>query len=151
MALGEFKMFQMKSKRQREKEEREYAIWAFPYGELQKAKLTDLIKELNPKASIKLSLASFLTCKELFDKALEDTGSQEDAIYTMVNVIKNYNQLIKSDEMPMYLALVLADAEIEEKCEYPSADDMRIRIQELDDVKKANKRSIFKRNKEVMN
>ena len=147
MALGEFKMFQWKSKAQREKEEKEYAAWAFPHGEKQKENLSALIRELKPKASIPLCMASFLTCKELFGNTLEVSESREETVEKMLNVIGNYNQLIKNDEMPMYLALVVADADLDEECEYPSAEEMRTRIQELADLKKDKKLRLFKKKK----
>jgi len=145
MALGEFKMFQWKSKEQREKEAREYATWAFPHGEKQKENLGALILELKPKASLPLSMASFLTCKELYERTLESSESRESAVEKMLNAIGNYNQLIKSDEMPMYLALVLADADLDEECEYPAIEEIRVRIQELNDLKIAKKFSLFKK------
>ena len=148
MALGEFKLFQFKSKKQREKEEREYALWAFPYGDLQKENLAALIQELIPKISVPLGLASFLTCKELFENTLEDSQSRDDAIDKMLNVIKSYSQLINKAEMPMYLALVLADAEVDEDCRYPAPDEMRASIQELEDLIEKPKRRFFKKKTE---
>ena len=145
MALGEFKLFQFKSKKQREKEEREYALWAFPYGDLQREKLGDLIMELIPKASLPIYLASYLTCKELFDNTLEDAESRDSAINKMINGIGSYGQLIKKNEMPMYLALVLVDAEIDEKCEYPPIDEIRAKIQELTDLREVKKPKIRKK------
>jgi len=147
MALGEFKMFQWKSKEQRDKEAREYAAWAFPHGEKQKENLGALILELRPKASLPLSMASFLTCKELFERTLESSESRENAVDKMLNSIGNYNQLIKSDEMPMYLALVLADTDLDEECEYPSIEKMHVRIQELSNLKTVKKFSLFKKKK----
>jgi len=147
MALGEFKLFQFKSKKQREKEEKEYAAWAFPYGDIQKEKLGDLIKELIPKASIPICLASYLTCKELFDTAIEDTETREEAINRMINNVGSYGQLIKKNEMPTYLALVLVDAEIDEKCEYPPIDEIRAKIQELTDLREVKKTGLFKKKK----
>ncbi|MDR2570655.1 MAG: hypothetical protein LBD23_10230 [Oscillospiraceae bacterium] len=126
MPLGDFKLFQFKSKKQREKEEKEYAAWAFPYGDLQKANLSALINELIPKGTKPLHLAAYLICKELYNSTLEDSRSQEDAINKMIKGIKGYTQLIKKNEMPMYLALVLADANIDDKCEYPSAAEIRV-------------------------
>ena len=151
MALGEFKLFQMKSKKQRDKEAREYAAWAFPYGDTQRDKLSALICELLPKPSGSIGLASFLTCKELYERTLEDSESPEEAIDKMVNVIRNYSQLIRNEEMPIYLALVLADAELDEKCEYPTVDEMRSRIQGLTDLKKEKKLRLFKKKKESKN
>jgi len=147
MALGEFKLFQFKSKKQREKEEKEYAAWAFPYGDNQKEKLGDLIKELIPKASIPICLASYLTCKELFDTAIEDTETREEAINRMINNVGSYGQLIKKNEMPTYLALVLVDAEIDEKCEYPPIDEIRAKVQELTDLREVKKTGLFKKKK----
>ena len=147
MALGEFKLFQFKSKKQREKEEREYAVWAFPYGDLQKDKLGELIKELIPKASLPIHLASYLTCKELFDNALEDTENRDEAIDRILNNIGSYGQLIKRNEMPTYLALVLVDADINEECEYPPIDEIRAKIQELTDLRMEKSPKLFKKKK----
>ena len=148
MALGEFKFFQMKSKRQREKEAREYAAWAFPYGDLQRERLTELVRELFPKGHLEINLASFLTCKELYENLLEDTESRDTAIDSMINVMRSYGNLIKAGEMPTFLALVLADAEIDERCEYPSVNEMQERIQELTAMKKDTKLKLFKKRKE---
>jgi len=140
MALGEFKLFQFKSRKQIEKEEQEYALWAFPYGDIQRERLCALIRELYPKASVPLHLASFLTCKELYEGVLKDTGSSEEAIDKMINTIKKYGELIRKNEMPMFLALVLADAEVDENNEYPPAEAIRIKTQELMEMKKGKKK-----------
>ena len=147
MALGEFRLFQFKSKKQMEKEEREYAAWAFPYGDMQRDNLTALVRELIPKASTSLCLASFLTCKELYESTLEDSESKDKAVDNMINVMRSYGQLIKKDELPIYLALVLADADIDEKCEYPSADEIRALTQELTDMRKSKKTGLFNKKK----
>ena len=140
MALGEIKLFQFKSKKQQEKEERQYAEWAFPYGEQQRENLTNLIKEINPKASIPICLASFLTCKELYEDVLENSDSPEEATEKMLKVIKNYSQLVRAKEMPLYLTLVLADANIDETCNYPSKEEIQIKINELETIRKAPKK-----------
>jgi len=135
MALGEFKMFQFKSREQREKEEHEYAVWAFPYGDLQRENLTALIRELKPKESVPIFLTSFLTCKEIYESTLQKSESRENTIEKMLNEIKRYNQLIRPKEMPMYLALVLVDKDLDERCEYPPIDVIKAKIQELEDMK----------------
>jgi len=143
MALGEFKWFQWKSKKQLEKEAQQYAAWAFPHGDIQREKLTALFKELKPKEAVEIILASFLTCKELYEDALEDSESREDAVKRSMNSIRGYSQLVKKDDATMYLAVVLADADIDELCEYPSVEEIRVRIQELNELlikKKKNKK-----------
>jgi len=153
MALGEFRLLQFKSREQSEKEEREYAGWAFPYGDLQKENLSALMLELNPKVTIQFALVSFLTCKELFERTLKryeaQEGTQEyhkaheSSVSTMLNDVRVYKQLIKTKEMPMYLALVLADEDIDERCEYPSVDEIRESIQILEGMKKDSGWKLF--------
>lgn len=46
------------------------------------------------------------------------------------------------------LAVVLADAEIDENCNYPSVDEMHEKIQKLRDMKKQTKISLFKKKKD---
>ena len=134
MALGEFKLFQYKSKDQREKEQKEYAAWAFPYGELQKTNLTALLTELRPKESEQILMFSFLTCKEIYKNAAENTESREEIIRKALSSAKRYKQIMKNADLSMYLAVVLADADIDEMCEYPSADEIRVSMQEIDTV-----------------
>ena len=149
MALGEYKLFQFKNKEQREKEAREYALWAFPFGDTQRELLTALIKELDPKAHIQISLTTFLTCKELYENTLGESESREEAVDKMINIIKSYGQLIRKDEMPMFLALVLADADVDETCVYPSADELRVNIQKLKDMRKVGKFKLWLNKKEL--
>jgi len=146
MALGDIKMFQFKSKEQRDREAKEYAEWAFPYGDLQRDNLSALIKELVPKAYMPVCLTAFLTCKELYDKALTNSETQEEAVDHMINVIRGHEQLLKPSETPLYLALVIADAYIDERCEYPSADSIRLLEQELNDMR-APRPGLFGRKK----
>jgi len=147
MALGEMKMFQFKSREQLKEEEEEYALWAFPHGEKQRENLCALIKELAPRKNAQSSLISFLTCKELYEKALKKPDSKHDIANHMLNVIKGYQQLVKPTEMPMYLALVMADAEVDESCEYPPADEMSARIQEFEKLRIDTSIRLFKRKK----
>jgi len=140
MALGEINLFKFKSRTQMEKEERQYALWAFPYGELQRENLTKLVKELKPKESSKICLASYLTCKELYEDVLENSDSPEAATEKMLKSIRSYGQLIRAKEMPFYLALVLADRDTDETCSYPSKDEILTRIEELESIRKPKKK-----------
>jgi len=137
MALGEFKLFNFKSKQQREKEEREYAAWAFPHGDIQREKLTELMRELRPKEQPQMMMFSYLTCKELYKNQFEETKSREDAIDRFLGAAKSYKQLIRRDDLCMYLALVLADADIEEQCVYPGADEISAQASQLEELRKS--------------
>lgn len=125
MALGEFNMFSWKSRATKEKEQKEYEIWAFPYGQKQKESLMVLLKELFPKEPIPMCIVSFLTCKELFEESLKYSASSDEAINEVMKEQKRYKHIIKRKDMPTYIALVNADAGIDENCQYPLADEIR--------------------------
>ena len=135
MALGDFSMFSFKSKAEREREQEEYAEWAFPYGQKQRDNLEPLLRSLFPKASLPMCLIPFLTCKELYQGSLKKTGSPEAASYDMINIQRDYKKIIKKKEMPIFLALVLADAKVDERCEYPTADEIRVHTQRLESLR----------------
>jgi len=131
MALGDFQLFTWKNKEAQQREQEEYARWAFPYGETQRENLENLLLAVYPGEPIQAVLVSFLTCKELFEGILKNADSRDEAADLLINSTKRYKQIIKKTDMPMYTALVLADADIDESCHYPSADEIRARAAEL--------------------
>ena len=136
MGIGDSGIFSFKSRATQEKESEEYAKWAFPYGQTQRDNLEKLLLEIYPKETIPTTLVPFLTCKELYEGALKKSGSTDMAIEILINQQKQYKLIIRKKTMTMYLALVLADAQIDEKCEYPSADEIKAKEQELELLRK---------------
>ena len=136
MALGEYTLFTWKSKATQEREQEEYAKWAFPYGEKQREKLQALLLAVYPNESVPTTLIPFLTCKELFEAVLKKCGSRDAALDTIINKQKKYKRIIHKKDMTTYIALVMADAEIDDQCEYPGVDEIRARVQELDKLRK---------------
>jgi len=140
MALGEFTMFSWKSKEARDREQREYSEWAFPHGPQQRTKLEALLRELRPRERLEFMMMGFLTSKELYERYLKDLGSREAALDYMINEEKKYKQILSRKDITTYLAVVLADAEVDESCAYPSADEIRVNIAELDKLDKKGKK-----------
>jgi len=132
LAFGGFKAFQWKSRAQQKEDEDKYAKWAFPHGQKQRDNLEALMREVEPKEKLPYVMMGFLTCKELFERHLEKSDSNLAAIENMLKDKKIHSQIVKKKDMAKYLALVLADAEIDEGCEYPSAENIRERIGELE-------------------
>jgi len=140
MALGDFKLFEWKSKEKRQQEQEEYDKWAFPHGKDQRKKLEALMLEVAPDTKLEFSMMAYLTCKELYERYLKEFGSRDKALDYMINDEKKYNQLIKKNEMTRCLAFVLANEELDENCEYPAAEEINQRIHELDELKRKKKR-----------
>ena len=138
MALGESNIFTWKSKATQERELVEYEKWAFPYGEKQRENLQALLKSVYPKESVAGTLVPFLTCKELYEGVLKKTGSREAALEMLINKQKQYKHIVRKKEMTTYLALVLADATVNEECEYPTVEEIREQVKELEKIRKVD-------------
>lgn len=127
-------LFSWKSAATRQKEEEQYERWAFPYGEKQRDSLNTLFKEVFLSDDCFI-MFTFLSCKEMYDKALKDFGSSAAAVEALVdnrlNVKMQIIKQLKEDEWHKYIALVLADRDIDAQCEYPSAEEIIKTAQEL--------------------
>ena len=64
--------FTFKSAKQRAREEKQFARWAFPYGEAQKEKVLELICQLLPKEDPKAAMAVFLMGREALRGSFKD-------------------------------------------------------------------------------
>ena len=124
-------MFSWKSKETQEKEQEEYARWAFPFGQNQRDNIEKLLKELFPKDMAAMTLISFLTCKELYENAMKRNGSRGEAIAQIINEQRKYRQIIKKKDIASYIAIVIADADIDELCEYPAAEEILASAQKI--------------------
>ena len=129
MALGEIQWLQFKNKKTRERDEREYAEWAFPYGKEQQDKVTALLKELDPKESSKVALVCLLTAKELYERVAQiiDMPQHRDYAYKcLAKDFKRYKSIFKNlEKRAIYCTLGRIDLNMTEELNYPTADEIR--------------------------
>lgn len=125
MALGDYNILNWKSKSQQQQEQADYEKWAFPYGQPQREKLVKLMLEVFPKENEASVLIPFLTCKELYCKLAKTPDLADYAIEKLLNEVKKYKKIIRKNEMPTYVALVVADQKINENLEYPAAQQIK--------------------------
>lgn len=125
MALGELNFFMWKSKAQLKEEEETYEKWAFPYGQPQRDRLVKLMREVFPKENDATVLIPFLTCKELYTKICKTPDLADYAIRKLLVDVKKYKKIIRKNEMPLYVALVVADSKINDTLEYPTAEQIK--------------------------
>ena len=128
-------LFKWQSAADVKREQAAYEKWAFPHGEKQRDNLKSLLKDIFKKDE-GFILFTYLTCKEFYERAMEDSTSRDMAIDKLVNGRKESRLTIikqlKQHEWLTYIALVLADENVDESCEYPTADMIIEKAQELD-------------------
>ena len=135
------KLFTWQSATQQKKEQEEYAKWAFPYGDLQRDNLKSLLNNLLKKDDGFINkhdsfmLYIYLTCKEMYEKALLDYGCRDLAIKELVDnrmgVSLQVIKQVKQNDWLKYISLVLADENIDENCIYPTSDTIIENAQKL--------------------
>ena len=125
MGINSWKFLSWKSKAELEDEQKAYELWAFPHGQEQRDNLQALMLEIFPKENAASTLIPFLTCKEQYEKALKNGLAGHDALYFVIYKDSRLRHIVKKKDIPTYLALVIADAEMDERCKYPTADEIR--------------------------
>ena len=129
--------FTCKSAKQRARDERNFARWAFPYGEAQKEKIIQLIRELMPKEDPKAALSVFLMGRQAYRGSFRDDPedlaerTRQDQMDALDAILANQLFGRYKKFIPYYKVLVLADLEVDETLNYPSADELRRRVEEM--------------------
>ena len=129
--------FTFKTAKQRAREEKQFARWAFPYGDAQKEKILQIIKELLPKEDPKAALSVFLMGREAYRGSFRD-DPEDLAERTQENQMKALDQILTNQLfgrykkfIPYYKALILADLDVDETLKSPSVEELRRRAEEL--------------------
>lgn len=102
----------------------------FVYGENQKEKIKEILKDLIEKEDKEMKLFNYLTCKaEVYKKHNNVQDNIADIVYDFKGkIIGNKKQMYK------YLALVEADLKVDESLNYPSIDELNKRAVELKEL-----------------
>jgi len=82
MGFGEW--FTFKSAKQRAREEKQFARWAFPYGEAQKEKIAAIIKDLLPKEDPRSAMAVFLMGRQAYRGSFKDDQKIWQSVPTQI-------------------------------------------------------------------
>ena len=123
--------FTFKTAKQRARDERNFARWAFPYGEAQKDKILQLIKELMPKEDPKAALSVFLMGRQAYRGSFRDDPEDlaertaQDQMNALDATLKNQLFGRYKKFIPYYKVLVLADLSVDETLNYPSVEELR--------------------------
>ena len=135
--MGFSEWFTFKSAKQKAREAKMFAQWAFPYGDAQKEKISQLIRELMPKEDPRSGLAVFLMGRQAYRGSFlddpEDLAERtEDDKMTALDKVLEQQLFGKYRKFfPYYKVLVLADLEVDETLNYPSVEELRRRAEEL--------------------
>ncbi len=128
----------LKSKQQRKEEARKYDLWAFPYGPEQKKAVIRLLQALLPEEKPKLALMIYLAGKQGYvggdpikDRDPKACSFEKKLFYArcaMENMLRGKYQKL----LPRYMALIIADQQVDETLNYPTVEALRQAAQELE-------------------
>lgn len=126
MSFGDF--FTIKSLREKKREQEQYNRWAFPYGQAQLEKMRSLILELMPDEK-KTGIAIYLIGREAYQDA-EGEAAPIEAYEAMASMLTGRHR----KKIFTFLALIRADAEIDEELKYPDAETIRQEAKRLEET-----------------
>lgn len=135
MALGDIQWLQFKNKKTRERDDKEYAEWAFPYGQEHQDKVSALLAELNPKESTAISIVCLLTAKEIVErvhKIMDLPEHREYAFKCLAKDFKRYKRIFRTVEnRAIFCVLGKIELEMTPALNYPTADEIRKMAEEI--------------------
>ena len=141
--MGFAEWFSFKSKAEKERELRQYEKWAFPFGSAQKEKLTQLVAELLPEEPGKAAMMIYLMGREGYRGSVKEDPEEIAAKpkerrmrRAMAQVDSMLPNRRKKKLLSRYVALILADSEVDETLNYPSVEQLRRQAEELEPVLK---------------
>lgn len=123
--------FTFKTAKQRARDEKNFARWAFPYGDAQKEKILQIIRELLPKEDPKAALSVFLMGRQAYRGSFRDDPedlaerTQQDQMDALDQILRNQLFGRYKKYIPYYKVLVLADHNVDETLNYPSVEELR--------------------------
>ena len=136
--MGIADWFTFKSKKQQEREFRRYVQWAYPYGDRQKELVTRILKQLMPEEPGKTASAVYLIGREGYHGAFDDEPEELEG-RTEQQKREMAAQKMKAmlpgrckKYIYRYMAMILADAQVDENLNYPTVDELRQKAAELE-------------------
>ena len=135
--MGVRDWFVIKSREEREADERRYKRFAFPYGDAQRKEIERLISELLPTEPADTAMAVYLMGREGYlgsyrmDEEDRDARSEEEKRAACIKILRRQLQAGHRKLLPYYMALILADAAVGEELSYPDAEELRAMATEL--------------------
>ena len=119
--------------RSRKKREEDYAAFnarVFPYGEAQREKIVELLKQLTGSKYGMMTLFHYLSIKDkVMEMKMDDPDSE--SIGKLKKSVRNTLQRKDEDIFYQCLALCLADLKTDEELNYPSIEELKEKTLDL--------------------
>lgn len=131
MAMDLREYFTIKSRQQREAEQRVYNRWAFPYGPQQMAIVEARILEMMPDEK-KTGMAIYLMGREAYGNS--EKAEEAARLETVSRALREYLPGKHRKKLYKFLALILADAQVDERLQYPDADTLCREAERLEEM-----------------
>ena len=120
----------MKSPEQEERDYQAFAASSFPYGQPQRDKIEELLEQLLPKEKKKFSMMLYLLGRQYY----HGYGLRNEKEYAGFTQEERLNIAAKSlnrqlfgkhkKSLTTYLALIAADAQVDENLRYPTCQEI---------------------------
>ncbi|MBR4471046.1 MAG: hypothetical protein IKS54_07065 [Erysipelotrichaceae bacterium] len=122
-----------KTKAEREKDRKDFNDRIFPYGEKQKEKAEEILKQLIPSFDPEISVYQYLVCKDLLIRQKEEF-SDEEKIHMITKALKFTMKKKNKADLCRMIALCEADLLVDESLNYPDIETIVKRVKKLEEI-----------------
>ena len=128
----EIQWMSFKTKAQKQAGLDEYKKWAFKYGGKHKEKIEQILARLFPKERPSFAMMTYLLARDAY-YGLYGTGNYRvrDPVQDMYSVLSKRCFQVPKKDIPLYMALVIADEKVSDNLDYPPDDEIYAIASEL--------------------
>ncbi len=128
----EIQWLSFKTSEQKQADLDEYTQWAFKFGQEQKEKIEEILGKLFPKEIPSMAMMTYLLGRDAYyGKYGTKKSSDRNPLKDMYNVLSKKRYQVPKKDIPLYMALVIADERVSETLDYPPEDVLHVVAERL--------------------
>ncbi|NLO98765.1 MAG: hypothetical protein GX386_00525 [Clostridiaceae bacterium] len=123
----EIQWLSFKTREQKQADLDEYTRWVFKYGQPQKEKVEQILSRLFPKEAPSMAMMTYLLGRDAYyGRYNTKKSSDRNPIKDMYDVLSKKRYQVPKKDIPLYMALIIADERVSEALDYPPDDVLHV-------------------------
>ncbi len=123
----EIQWLSFKTREQKQADLDEYTQWAFKFGQQQKKKVEEILGRLFPKEMPSMAMMTYLLGRDAYyGRYTKKKSSDRNPLRDMYDVLSKKRYQVPHKDIPLYMALIIADERVSDTLDYPPDDVLHV-------------------------
>lgn len=128
----EIQWLSFKTREQKQADLDAYTQWAFKYGQPQKKMIEQILGRLFPKETPSIAMMTYLLGRDAYYGRYDTRKpSDRNPLKDMYDTLSKKRYQVPKKDIPLYMALIVADERVTDTLDYPPDDVLRVVAERL--------------------